>query len=340
MTMVEWPEADRKGRCLIRLLPAAFLALLVTGSDTAQAQDGFDLRYLMERNRITIANLPTTSDRTDRLKGRIDLLNSAGPFMKALPGVISGTPIPLEASLAAYDKYAGNEQPRLYDVWIKGRAMPLQPSKASPRLATLGVGVDYLVSDELLVGTFAQSDLTSAATLAGWSLGGFGTTRLNQNLYLDVLGARGGVAGQSQASNWLMMTSLTGRWTAGPWTFAPQAKFAHFSAVAPEGVDVDGAIIEAQHRATSELAVGPSVSYKLTTVNKVVVSTGLKLNTVASLVATNGELALEGVRGGLEGTLEIDLPSGTLWKSTIGYSGIGQGQSAFNLKGSLGVPLR
>ena len=338
--MVDWPGAKRKGRGLARLLPAALFALIGAGSDPAQAQDGPDLRYLMERNRITIANLPTTSDRTDRLKGRIDLLNSAGPFMKALPGVISGTPISLQASLAAYDKYAGNEQPRLYDVWIKGKAMPLRQSKASHRLATLGVGVDYLVSDELLVGTFVQTDLTSAATLAGWSLGGFGTARLNQNLYLDVVGARGGVAGQSQTSNWLMTTSLTGKWTADQWTFGPQAKFSYFSAMAPDGVDVDGAIIEAQRRATSELAVGPSVSYKLTTVNKVVVTTGLKLNTVASLVATNGDLALDGVRSGLEGTLEIDLPSGTLWKSTIGYSGIGQSQSTFNLKGSLSVPLR
>ncbi|WEK03815.1 MAG: autotransporter outer membrane beta-barrel domain-containing protein [Candidatus Devosia phytovorans] len=323
----------------MRLLPAALLLALIAAAP-AKAQGTPDLGQMMERNRIIVANLPTTSDRTDRIKGTVQISNSAGPFMKALPGVMSGSPIPVAASLAAFDKLGGNRKPRLYDLWVKGRAMPKQESSASHHLATLSTGVDYLVSEKLLLGTFAQTDLAASAAIAGWSLGGFGTARLSENLYVDVLGARGGLAGQSQASNWLMTTSLTGKWTANQWTFGPQVKLTHFSASAPEGVDADGAIIEAQRKATSELAVGPSVSYKLTTVNKIIVTTGLKLNTVANLVAENGtDLAVDGIRSGLEGTLNIDLPSGTRWKSSIGYDGIGQGGGNFNLKGTLSVSL-
>lgn len=333
--MVIWLRPARAGRSLVGLWPVAFLLALIPAIPVA-AQD---LGFMMERNRIIVANLPTTSDRSDRIKGHVDVVNSPGTIIKALPGVVAGSPIPVAASIAAFDKYSGNKKPRLYDLWVKGRAMPKQESGASHHLATLSTGVDYLVSEKLLLGTFAQTDLAASA-VAGWSLGGFGTARLSDNLWLDVLGARGGMSGQSAGSNWLMTTSLTGKWTQGQWTFGPQARFSYFAATAPQGVDADGALTEAQRKATSELAMGPSVSYKLTTINKVVVTTGLKLNTIANLVAENGaSLSVDGLRSGLEGTLNIDLPSGTRWKSSIGYDGIGDGERSFNLKGTLSVKL-
>lgn len=311
----------------------------------ALAQESADLAVLLARNQVILTALPSVSDRSDRLRGTLDVANSPAPFMKALPGVISGSPVPANISLAAIDRMAGNEKPRLYDLWLKAKANPLQWLEDSPDPALLTTGVDYLVQDRLLLGGFVQADARPSLALAGWSLGGFGTMRVTDGLYLDVVGARGAGGRQAEgadvASNWLMTTSLTGKWTADHWTFGPQARITYFAALAPAGIDKDGAVLAAQRQATGELAIGPSVSYKLTTVDDVVVSTGLTLDTKARLAAeTDSDLTLDGLRSGLEGTLNIDLPTGARWKSSFGYQGIGQESRSFNAKGTLTVPLR
>lgn len=316
----------------------ALLSLALFGAmlGLSQAQDTASLGFMLARNEMILANLPSTGDRNDRLQGKITTVSTPEPFMKALPGIMSGSPIPINASLAAVDKMSGNRKPRLYDLWIKGRASLTAEPKPGQRLGIVSSGVDFLVQDRLLLGGFAQAD----SGRSGWSLGGFGTARVTDNLYLDFLGARGG-ADMDGARNWLMTTSINGKWTADQWTFGPQARITYFAALAPGGEDASGMVLEAQRRATSELAVGPSVSYKLTTVNNVLITTGLKLDTIAKLSADNAsELALDGLRSGLEGTLNIELPSGTRWKSSFGYQGFGDEQRSFNAKGTLSVPLR
>ena len=329
-----------------RTLPLrALLSLTLLGVmlGTSRAQDTASLGFMLARNEMILANLPTTGDRNDRLQGKVNTVSTPEPFMKALPGIMSGTPIPLNASLAAVDKMSGNRKPRLYDLWIKGRANLAAEPKPGQRLGIVSSGIDFLVHDRLLLGGFAQADSMASTGLAGWSLGGFGTARITDNLYLDFLGARGGAEmdGVGNAANWLMTTAVNGKWTADQWTFGPQARVSYFAALAPGGNDPGGVVSEAQRRATSELAIGPSVSYKLTTVNNVLITTGLKFDTVAKLsVGDASDLALDGWRSGLEGTLNIDLPSGTRWKSSFGYQGIGADKRSFNATGTLTVPLR
>ncbi|WP_139198673.1 autotransporter outer membrane beta-barrel domain-containing protein [Devosia sp. YR412] len=302
-----------------------------------------DLSDALARNQQILANLPTAADRSDRLRGVIEVPKTPERFMKALPGIMSGTPIPVAASLAAYDKLGGNQKPRLYDLWLKGRSTLLAELGGGERRDVVSTGGDYLVNDSLLLGGFAQTDTRAASQLAGWSLGGFGTARLSENFYLDLLGARGGAGSWSEdereTANWLMTTAFSGKWQFDEWSFRPQARVSYFAAHAPALQDLDGALVEAQRRATGELALGPSVTYRLATVDNVVFTTGLKLDTVTKL-SLDDALAVDGLRSGLEGTLNVELPSGTRWKSSFGYQGIGGENRRFDAKGTLTVPLR
>ena len=293
-----------------------------------------DLGSVLARSKVLLANLPSTDDRGNRLRGTVDIIASPEPFMKSLPAIMNGTPIPIAASLAAYDRISGSEKPRLYDLWIKGKAALLDRQAGAP-LTTLSAGVDYMVTDSILLGGFAQAEDAAAVLSSEWSLGGFATARLAENIYLDFVGAQGNASGIA------MTTSLTGKWTADEWTFGPQARISYFSAYAPDLLGEDGAVIAAQRKATAELAMGPSVSYRLTTANNVVVTTGLKLDTKASFATeTEADLALDGLYSGLEGTLNVELPRGTRWKSSLGYQGIGDEQRRFNVTGTLTVPIR
>jgi hypothetical protein len=323
------------------LLLTSLLLALAAASPT-HAQDGPDLGFMLSRNQLIMASLPSTGDRSDRLRGTVEVVNSPEPFMKALPDVMAGKSIPIAASLAAHEKLRGNQQPLLHDLWVKGRATLLPQAGNGDRIANWSTGADYKLNDGLLLGGFAQADSRASMALAGWSLGAYGTARVGEGLYLDFVGARGGAGtwGQGQGTNWLMTTGLTGKWTQDQWTFGPQVRLNYFAALSPELLNSDGALQEAQRRATGELVVGPSIAYKLTTANNVVFSTGLKFDTTTKLAIGGGPPPADGLRGGLEGTFNVELPTGTRWKSSFGYDGIGQESRSFNAKGTLTVPLR
>ncbi|UXN75406.1 hypothetical protein N8D56_11845 [Devosia sp. A8/3-2] len=137
-----------------------------------------------------------------------------------------------------------------------------------------------------------------------------------------------------------MTAALLGQWTSGRWTFSPQAEFSYFDERVAPYLDGAGNLVFGQELGRGKLAVGPGVSYRLTTQNNVVINTSLRLDTTVTVLSSGAMADVDGLLGRLEGTIEIGLPAGARWKTTLGYGGIGTDNHLFNASGSLSVPLR
>lgn len=306
------------------------------------------------RGDLMLASLPPSEDRINRLKGSIAVADSPQRFMNALPGIVAGKPIPLAASLGAFDRIVGNEQRNPWDIWMRGTFALASEQGAAGRFGVAALGMDRLVNEDVLLGGFVQADTmvrewndASALSRGGWIAGGYATARVLDNVYVDVLGGGGtslgvtqaqGVAGRFAAESWLLTAAVLGQWRAGDWTFSPQARLSYFDEKIAPYLDAGGNLVSGQELGRGRLAIGPGLSYRLTTQNNVVVNTGLRLDTTATLMSSSG--GFEGVSGRLEGTVEIILPAGARWKTTLGYGGIGTDSRMFNASGTLSVPLR
>ena len=306
------------------------------------------------RGDLMLASLPPSEDRINRLKGSIAVADSPQRFMNALPGIVAGRPIPVAASLGAFDRILGNEQRNPWDVWLRGTFALASEQGAAGRYGVAALGIDRLVNEDFLLGGFLQADTmvrewsdASALLRGGWIAGGYATARVLDNIYFDVLGGGGtslgvtqaqGMAGRFAADSWLMTAAVLGQWRAGDWTFSPQARLSYFDEKIAPYLDGGGNLVAGQELGRGRLAIGPGVSYRLTTQNNVVVNTGLRLDTTATVMSSPA--GFEGLSGRLEGTVEIILPAGARWKTTLGYGGIGTDSRLFNASGTLSVPLR
>lgn len=306
------------------------------------------------RGDLMLASVPPSEDRINRLKGSIAVAESPQRFMNALPGIVAGRPIPVAASLGAFDRIVGNEQRNPWDIWMRGTFALASEQGAAGRFGVAALGLDRLVNEDLLLGGFVQADTmvrewsdASALLRGGWIAGGYATARVLDNIYLDVLGGGGnalgvtraqGMDGRFAADSWLLTAAVLGQWRVGDWTFSPQARLSYFDEKIAPYLDGGGNLVAGQELGRGRLAIGPGMSYRLTTQNNVVVNTGLRLDTNATLLSSSG--GFEGLSGRLEGTVEISLPAGARWKTTLGYGGIGTDSRMFNASGTLSVPLR
>jgi hypothetical protein len=308
----------------------------------------------MRSHDLVLDSLPTADDRANRLKGRIGVINSPRPLLQSLPGLIAGKPVPLAASLAAFDRLSGNQQQSDLDVWLKGTYALLQEQGPLGRFATTTLGIDYRVNSDLLVGSFAQINLASrswgdddAILATGWAAGGYATARIADHLYLDMLAGGGSSVNtitttglgtdQFDASGWLLNATLLGKWELAGFTFSPRVQVKYSGQATEPYIDSAGGIVDAQHRDVGEIALGPSISYRLTSAERLVVETSVRFD--ASTTMLNG-LGLGSYRGRLEGKVVLTLPTGAKFGTTLNLGGIGSGARVFTARGTLSLPLR
>ena len=321
-------------------------------SSTARANQLLD--DFIGSHDLILDSLPSADDRADRLKGRIGVINSPKPLMESLPRVMAGKPVPLAASLAAIDRLAGNQQQSDLDLWLKGTYALMQEQGPLGRFATTTLGADYRASSDLLVGTFAQLNVASrtwsdnATILAtGWAAGGYATARIADHLYLDML-AGGGTSintittpamgtDKFDASGWLLNATLMGKWELAGFTFSPRVQVNYSGQATERYIDSAGGVVDARHSNAGEIALGPSISYRLTTKDRLVVETGLRFDASAPMLEG---LGLGNYRGRLEGKVELVLPTGAKFGTTLNLGGIGSGSRVFTARGTLSLPLR
>lgn len=308
----------------------------------------------MRSHGLVLGSLPSADDRANRLRGRIGVINSPRPLMQSLPGIIAGKPVPLAASLAAFDRLSGNQQQSDLDVWLKGSYALLEEQGPLGRFATTTLGIDYRLSSDLLVGSFAQLNLASrswngdeAILAMGWAAGGYATARIADHLYLDML-AGGGTSVNTitttglgtdrfDAAGWLLNATLLGKWELAGFTFSPRVQVKYSGQTSEPYIDSAGGIVDGQHRDVGEIALGPSISYRLTSADQLVVETSVRFDAVSTML--NG-LGLGSYRGRLEGKLVLALPTGAKFGTILNLGGIGSGARVFTARGTLSLPLR
>lgn len=372
----KWIRADRRRR-LSALMLAAYLPGVV--ATPARAQDGvenigfvtasidpdtmlarpdlsrsadFITGLTSRRSSLILGTLPTVTDRADRMRGVIEIWKNPKPLFDSLPDYVDGKPIPLAVSLRSYDKVVGNQQPSQLDAWIKGTFSLLPTSGTAGQFGAVAVGVDHLVFGDFLVGGFAQGDgllrggFDPNLARGGWTLGGYGTWRVTDNLFLDALAGHGNSLGLADPSGmglapfdsegWLLTTSLAGDWGFENWTFTPKIRFRYFEEAAMSYAAQDGMGPSTARGGIGELGLIPAVTYLLTTENDIAVETGLKFETATGLNDTDDLwTTLSGFRGRLEGTLNLKLPTGNRLKSSLGYGGVGTINTTVAFKASL-----
>lgn len=314
-------------------------------------------QFLNRQGRLLLTNLPDSQDRIDRLNNAVTLMGTPRPFLESLPGVVAGRPIPFAGSLAALDRLAGRQQQSAFDAWLDGTFALLPQNGEDGRFGVLSMGADYRFSRNLLVGTFLQLDTLRQGTVnaaeiggAGWTAGGYATMRLNQSLYLDVLGGAGMTsndvdpfgryADSFDATRWLLSASLMGEWKRDGLTFNPRARISYFEESSPAFTDAPGFPIEGERAGFGQVSLGPGVTYRLTTDEKVEVATGLRLDTGADILATGASRGMKTLSSRLEGSLNVKLPAGAQWGTTLAYGGIGTPTPVFSARGRVQLVLK
>lgn len=308
----------------------------------------------MGKQDLVSDNISSVGDRVSRLKGKIGIINSPKPVFNALPGIMAGQPLRLAASLAAFDRFVGNQQPTAFDFWVKGSYALMPEQGRQGRVADTTLGMDYRASSDLLVGAFAQFNATSrtwnddsAVLVLGWAAGGYATARIADHLYLDVLAGRGnainaltaaGVEGGTvDAAGWLLNADLLGTWELAGVTFDPRVKVNYASQATASYIDSAGNVVEARQRDAGKIAIGPGISYELTAGDRLAVKTGVRVEASARML---DGLNLGHYRGSVEGSVQLTLPAGGKIGTTFDLGGLGADRRAFTAKGTLSVPLR
>lgn len=305
-----------------------------------------------QRSGLILGTLPNVGDRTDRMRGVIEVWKNPKPFFDALPDFADGKPIPLAASIRSYDKVLGYEQPAQLDAWIKGTFSILPTTGTAGQFGALAIGVDQLVSGDFLLGGFAQGDgllrggLDPSLARGGWTLGGYGTWRITENLFLDTLAGHGNSVGLANpdgsgfnrvsTEGWLLTSALAGDWAVDNWKFSPKIRLRYYDEASVAYTTADGHPASVARGGVGELGFSPAVTYLLTTDEDIAVETGLKFETATGLNDIEDIAKAFGVlRGNLEGTINLKLPTGTRLKSSIGYDGVGTDKTNLALRASL-----
>ncbi|MCR9242314.1 MAG: choice-of-anchor D domain-containing protein [Rhodobiaceae bacterium] len=338
--------------------------------------------FLGARNSLLLSNQPGSERRINRLKGGTGV--SGGDSFQAF-GHNLHSPLPVdvaidennfsfatslkrvmaaggEASLAANDNEGGD--PLTLDIWIEGSASRfIDGTSGGGTFALLSFGVDYLVEPDLLIGFMGQvdrfkQDFTTPGSEIdgrGWLAGPYATLKLDEHLYLDVLGAWGRsdndispfgtYTDTFETDRWLVSSTLTGQFDAGNWDLRPSytLQFLHERQIAY--TDSLGVRIPEQSFSQGDMRLGPQIAYSHTFEDGSSIRPKGGFEGVYSFGERNtfsaGSFAAEtqGLTGQVNGGLDYQTPGGLSLGLTTDFGGIGGTAKSFGLTINLSMPL-
>jgi hypothetical protein len=179
-----------------------------------------------------------------------------------------------------------------WDVWLAAEVSGVSDNRAGERAdSDFGVaqlGVDYQLSDTLIVGALAQYDWMSESAQEifqeagavrgarvegeGWMAGPYGVWRIADALILDGLVLYGRSDNQVdplglyeddfETERFMVRANLTGEFVSGAWRLRPQAGLTHFEETQSAYTDSLGIVIPEQTLALGRLRAGPQVAWR------------------------------------------------------------------------------
>ncbi len=274
--------------------------------------------------------------------------------------------------LAARRGPAGAPRFNPFDLWIEGKYNSFRDSRSNNDLdghfGLLSVGADYVLNPSLLVGTVVQFDSmrqrsalqSSDVRGEGWMLGPYATIRLTEHMFWQARAAWGRSSNEVspfltytdkfETDRWLVSSTLTGRWSFGPWVLKPSASVAYMEDVARSYTDTFGAVIPDVKTRLGQAKAGPEVGYRYQVSPDLILEprAGLQViwnfagdTTASGFGQINGEnVGPVGVRGRAEVGLRASTPAGIGLDLSGSYDGIGsRGYDAVTGKATIRVPF-
>ena len=260
-----------------------------------------------------------------------------------------------------------------FDIWIEAkyagfRDTSIKTNDLDGHFGLVTVGADYVLNRNLLVGAFVQFDSmqqrsNSQATDVsghGWMAGPYATVRLSDNVFWQSRAAWGTSSNSVSpfltytdsfdSDRWLVSSTLTGRWSFGPWSFKPSASVSYIEDTSQAYHDTYGLPIPSVTSSLGQAKVGPEFSYRFRSANDGFVEphAGLQLiwnfagdTTATGLGSLNGDASgPRGVRGRVELGVKMGSPSGVALDLSGSYDGIGSsGFDAVTGRAMLRIPF-
>ena len=247
------------------------------------------------------------------------------------------------------------------DVWLSAELSGVTDNRAGERAESdFGVaqlGVDWAVSDDLLVGGMVQLDwmdetarevFAEAGAIAGarvdgegWMAGPYMVWRVADGVILDSMALYGMSSNtvnplglyedEFDTDRWMLQANLTGEYGRGAFLVRPQATLTHFEETQDGYTDSLGIVIPSQSIALGRLAAGPELIWRQDSASGARWELRSKLRAVwdyqpADLLSETGTFmnSESDVRADGEIGIAATLQNGAVFELSVGMSGIGQ----------------
>ncbi len=239
------------------------------------------------------------------------------------------------------------------DVWVEASYASVSDDRAGLTADTdfgmYALGVDMMVSDDMLIGVLAQFDQAETITGEfrsqvegdGWLAGPYMAARLSERMVFDARVAWGQSDNQVnpigtywddfETSRWLAEANLVGDIINGAWRFSPGVGIAYFSEEQKQYTDSLGFVIPSQEITLGRITAGPEIAYRFETPDGGVFEPFVKVTAVydyddTEVINLSGQLAgLGNFRADARVGLAAEFANGGRLSAEAMFSGVGEG---------------
>ncbi|MCZ4296487.1 Ig-like domain-containing protein [Henriciella marina] len=249
-----------------------------------------------------------------------------------------------------------------WDVWLAAEASGIRDDRADERsrtdFATVQLGVDYLLRDDVIIGAMAQYDwmedearevFSDAGAVRGaqvqgegWMAGPYAVWRVKDSLVVDGLAMFGEsdnrvnplglYSDDFETERYMVRANVTGEIRSGPWTVRPQAGITQYKETQSAYTDTLGIKIPAQDISLGRFRAGPEVAWRNEFRDGSWLQLSGRLNAVwdydsADLLTERGFLSTDDTD--LRADARIGVATQTKWgpqvRLEVGIAGVGAG---------------
>ena len=244
--------------------------------------------FMAQRANLLLSHQPDLQRRIDRLEGNgsgrgpSSVAGLAIPGSERLPaqitvanGIATGS-----ANVSLSDGSRDGGAKGSIDLWAEGYFQSFDYSGRDGDATILYTGIDYALSDDLLIGVMAQYDdigfdksvTTGVLSGEGWMVGPYTTARLAPDLFLDARAAFGSSTNtvspfgtytdEFDANRTLLSATLTGQLKAGEsFTIRPEANISWFKESSEDFVDGLGSTVGGVDVELGQVSFAPRAMY-------------------------------------------------------------------------------
>ncbi|MEO1305242.1 MAG: Ig-like domain-containing protein, partial [Pseudomonadota bacterium] len=253
------------------------------------------------------------------------------------------------------------------DVWMSGTYARIENETATSTLGLFHVGVDYLVTEDLVLGVMGQVDFTEeadetsnfSASGLGWMIGPYFVTELQDALVWDGRVAWGKsdndlrpfdtYKDEFETDRWLVSSKVTGGMTFADFDLRPQLGLIYFEERQNVFTDSNGLVVPEHEVSLGRLTFSPNFSRSFTTPTEDTLTTNWTvtgiwdfdtadlINIDSGLIATRNT----DLRARTEFGLALRMQNGIAFGADGFYDGIGvEDYQAYGGTISLSIPLQ